>query len=487
MADDALEGNVSHLAEFYLKAAEAAKLILEHADKGDPIRVISHLDADGLTSASIIGGALYRCDAEFRIRNIKQIDASLIEEFGHEEPTPIVFCDLGSGNLDLLKSNFKDVDVVVLDHHEPAGDTFPNLCQVNPHVYGFDGAREISSAGVCYLVAKAMDGSNIDLASMAVVGALGDLQDKFEKRSLGGLNEDIVKDAVDAGYVRVEEDLMLYGRETRPLHKALAYTTNPFVPGLSGEEDKCLAFLTNIGLEVKRDDRWRAVNDLSVEEKQLFFSELAKYMTAKRLPSKAVMDLIGTVYTLIQEDRGIPLRDGREYASLLNACGRMSKTGLGVAIGLGNRLTALDEALDLFAKYKKTLSDYMEWVSSTPRSIEPRENIYIVNGSGVIDELMLSTVASIITSSGLLEEPKPIIALTEAEGATIKVSGRLPDGLRGSKLNLGTILHEASEQFGGVGGGHDVAAGAQIPREHEAEFIKFVDEKVGIILHARQT
>jgi len=276
---------------------------------------------------------------------------------------------------------------------------------------------------------------------------------------------------------------MLYGRETRPLHKALAYTTNPYVPGLSGEEDKCLAFLTNLGLEVKKGDRWRAVNDLSGEEKQLLFSEIAKYMVAKRLPSKAVMNLIGTVYTLVQEDRGTPLRDGREYSSLLNACGRMSKTGLGVAIGLGNRLTALAEALEIYSKYKKTLSDYLEWVSSTPRSIERHEHIYVINGSGVIDELMLSTVASIITSSGLLEEPKPIIAITDAEGVMMKISGRLPDELRESDLNLGTIFHEASKLFGGVGGGHDVAAGAQVPKEREAEFIKFVDEKVGTIPH----
>jgi single-stranded-DNA-specific exonuclease len=481
-----LAGSASHVSEFYLSVAEAARLIQKRVDEGVTIRVVSHIDADGLTSASIIGRALHRCGAEFRIRNVKQIDPPLLEELSGEEPTPIVFTDLGSGSLELLKTAFKEVDVIVLDHHQPLGDKFPKLCHVNPHLHGFDGARDICSAGVCYLTAKALDGANTDLAEVAVVGALGDSQDRFGKRSLGGLNDRIVKDAVDAGCVRVEEDLMLYGRETRPIHRALAYTTNPFIPGLSGEEDKCLAFVTNMGLEVKKDDRWRAVNDLSSEEKKLLFSELAKYMAGKRLPSKAVMNLIGTIYTLINEDRGIPLRDGREYASLLNACGRMSKTGLGVIIGFGNRLTALDEAMEVFAKYKKALSDCMEWVSSTPRSIEQHENIYVINGSGVINELMLSTVASIITSSGLLEEPKPIVAITEADGGMIKVSGRLPDELKDSQLNLGTIFHEASENLGGIGGGHDVAAGAQFSKEHEVEFIKFVNDKVGEMLQAQK-
>lgn len=466
-----------------MSIAEVAKLLLKRIDENIPVRVISHIDADGLTSSSIIGKALHRSGAEFRIRNVKQINLPLLQELENEEPTPIIFCDLGSGNLDLLKVAFKENDVIVLDHHQPVGEIFSNLHQVNPHSHGYDGAKEVCSAGVCYLTAKALDGSNTDLAEIAVVGALGDSQDKFEKRSLGGLNTSIVRDACDSGYVRVEEDLMLYGRETRPVHKALAYTTNPFIPGLSGEEDKCLAFITNIGLEVKKGDRWTTISDLKADQKQLLFSELTKYMMIKKLNSKVVMNLIGTIYTLVQEDRGIPLRDGREYASLLNACGRMNKTGLGVAIGFGNRLSVLDNALDVFTKYKETLSNYMKWVSSTPKSIERYENINVLNGSGVIDELMLSTIASIVTSSGLFEGLKPIIAITEAEGGMTKVSGRLPDELKGS-LNLGTIFHETSEKLGGIGGGHDVAAGAEFLKEREIEFIKLVDEKVGIVLHS---
>ena len=132
-------------------------------------------------------------------------------------------------------------------------------------------------------------------------------------------------------------------------------------------------------------------------------------------------------------------------------------------------------------KYKKTLSDYMEWISANPRSIEKHNNIIILNGTGVIDELMLSTISSIVTSSGLISEPKPIVALTNAAGGRIKVSGRLPDELKG-RVNLGQIFHEATEKTGGVGGGHDVAAGAEFSVEDMAEFIRIVDESVGRVL-----
>ena len=481
-----MSDSTSNLSAFFLSASNAARRIGRYVEEGSIIRVISHIDADGIAAASIIGKALRRSDAEFRISNVKQIDNLLIDELKREGTSPIIFCDMGSGNLELLKAAFDDINVIVLDHHQPVGEGFSNLHQVNPHLNGFDGSREICASGVCYLTAKALDDSNIDLSAIAVVGSLGDSQDRFEKRSLGGLNKSIVKDAIDSGFVRVEEnELMLYGRETRPVHKALAYTTNPYIPGLSGEEDKCLAFVTNIGLDIKKGDRWIAVNDLSTEQKQTLFSELAKYMASKKLGT-AVMNLVGTVYTLVYEDRGKPLRDGREHASLLNACGRMNKTGLGVAIGLGNRDVILTEALEAFARYKKTLSDYMEWISTNPRSIETHENIFVINGKGVIDERMVSTVSSIVTSSGLIGEPKPIVAMTDAEGGKIKVSGRLPDELKG-KVNLGLIFREATEKIGGVGGGHDVAAGAEFPKENEAEFVKLVDESVGRMLSTQKT
>ncbi len=68
--------------------------------------------------------------------------------------------------------------------------------QLNPHLYGIDGATDVSGSGVAYFAAKALNPANVDLAPIALVGALGDMQDKYEQRSLKGLNEIIVNDAV---------------------------------------------------------------------------------------------------------------------------------------------------------------------------------------------------------------------------------------------------------------------------------------------------
>ncbi len=42
----------------------------------------------------------------------------------------------------------------------------------------------ISAAGVTYLVARELDDENKDLSTLGIVGALGDMQDKNERRTL---------------------------------------------------------------------------------------------------------------------------------------------------------------------------------------------------------------------------------------------------------------------------------------------------------------
>lgn len=467
------------LKDFDLSIKKASKIVIEQAETGQKIKIISHIDADGLAAASIIGKALARKEALLTIQTWKQIDDRLIQELSAEEGSVIIFTDLGSGSLEALKTKLPKKEVLVFDHHQPINGAPSTITQVNPHLHGFDGSKEISGAGVAYLAAKSMDKKNVDLAPLAVIGALGDAQDKNEKRELVGFNNNILKDATDTGLMKTEKDLIFYGRETRPIHKALAYTTNPYIPGLSGKEDNCLGFLVNLGINLKIEDRWKSISDLTVKEKQKIFSELAKFLSSKGFTNNITLSLIGTVYTLVNEDRWIPLRDAREYSSLLNACGRMNKSGIGIAIGMGSRGKILEEAQEVLINYKKTLSEYMDWLTNTPKVIEELEHLYVINGTGVINELMLSTIASIVSTNGLFNYSKPILALTSAENGMIKVSGRISPHISHGRLNFGTVLHNASSKFGGKGGGHDVAAGAKLPQECTNEFIRVVNQMVG--------
>lgn len=461
---------------FISDASKAAKLISKCVEEDGFIHVVSHLDADGLAAAGVIGKALSRLGANFRVRIQQWVDEKIVADITSDKPALTILTDLGSGYLNVLSKHLSNHRIVILDHHQPIGDSIAKIFQVNPHLHGIEGSKDISGAGVAYFVASALDDANRDLAAIAVVGALGDIQDKYEQRALGGLNEKIVADAVAVGYLKVEKDLMFFGRETRPIHKALAYTTSPFLPGISGEEDKSLAFLVSLGIKPKHGDKWRALRDLSKEEKQRLCSALSDHLISKGFPSN-VLNLVGAVYTLVHEEPWTPLRDAREFSVLLNGTGRMEKAGLGVAICMGDRGLALEQAETVLGDYRRTITKYLSWLMEEPGRIDELESIYVVRGEDFINEKVIGTLSSILSTS-LPKLEKPIIAYAIADDEVVKVSARTLDMLTSKGLDLGEIMRLAAEKFGGSGGGHDIAAGAQVPIKDVDAFVELVDKLV---------
>ncbi len=464
---------------FLASANRAAKAIMETVEKDGFIHVFSHLDADGVAAVAIIGKALFRLDARFRLRVTQWIDEKIIGEIVADKPQLVILTDFGSGYLDLLNSKVPDFKLLILDHHQITGEVDnENFVQVNPHLHGIDGATDISGSGVAYFVAKAVSAENVDLAPIALVGALGDLQDKNEQRKLGGLNELIVDDAVAAKLIAVEKDLAFFGRETRPIHRALATTTSPFILGLSGEEDKILAFLASLDIKTKEGERWRALRDLTEDEKKRLSSALADYLISKGLHAE-VANLIGNVYVLVNEEAWTPLRDAREFALVLNSTGRMDRPSLGIAICMGDRSAALEEANKVLEDYRKSISTYLGWVAEKPERMKELENIYVVYGETFINEKIIGTISSILVA-GLENPEKPLIAYAniEEENAA-KFSARTTYMALSKGVNLGYVMRVASEKYGGKGGGHNVAAGAQVPIDQIENFIKAVNELVG--------
>lgn len=468
----------SAIRDFTNRVNDAAKLISEYALKDGFIHVVSHLDCDGLAAAGIIGKALWKLNARFRIRIQQWVDEEIVSDIVSDKPALTVLTDLGSGYLDILGKHLTDHKIVILDHHQPVGEATPDIFEVNPHLYEIDGSKDISGAGVAYFVAKALDDANKCLSCLAIVGALGDMQDKYEKRSLGGLNGKIVQDAIEAGCLKVEKDLMFFGRETRPIHKALARTTSPFLPGISGEEDKSWAFLKGLEIPVKIGDRWRALRDLSEEEKRRLCSALSDQLVSKGYAGN-VLSLIGTVYVLVSEEPWTCLRDAREFSVLLNSTGRLEKAGLGVSICMGDRGEALELAGEVLAEYRRSITKYLSWLMEEPDRIEELESIYVIHGGDFINEKIIGTLSSILSTTLSRSNMKPVIAYaTVREEDIVKVSARTSGVLTSKGLDLGEVMREAAEEFDGNGGGHNIAAGAQVPSKDITSFIKLVDGMV---------
>ena len=465
---------------FLASAAEASKVILETAKKDGFIHVFSHLDADGVAAAGVMGKTLFRLDAKFRIRITQQLDEKIISEIVPDKPQLVILTDFGSGYLEMLTQKIPNSKVLILDHHQVNGEiSNPNFTQVNPHMFGIDGATDVSGSGVAYFVSKAVDVENVDLAPIALVGALGDMQDRYDQRKLCGLNELIVDDAVAAGLVKVEKDLTFFGRETRPIHKMLATTTNPFIPGLSGEEDKALVFLSSLNIPIKQGDKWRALCDLTDDERKRLCSALADHLLSKGLHME-VDNLIGYIYVITKEEPNTALRDAREFAVILNSTGRMDRPSLGISICMGDRKGALEEANKILEEYRKNINKYLNWINEKPdQRLREFQNIYVIYGEDFINDKIVGTVSSIIVST-LANNMKPLLAFANVQQEGIaKFSARTTDAAIRKGVNLGEVMRTAGEATGGKGGGHNIAAGAQSPLDKVDAFIKAADELVG--------
>ncbi|UCD91745.1 MAG: DHH family phosphoesterase [Methanobacteriota archaeon] len=209
------------------KAMKIAERIRTHSE----VRICSHIDADGIAAAGIASHALDGIDVEHSVTFVKNLDEQVVEELRNENDELVWFTDLGSGSLEMLSG----LSFVVTDHHVPSDVQSrideEQILEVNPHRVGKDGALDISGAGTAYLVALALDRVNVELASLAILGAVGDMQDQSNLK-LVGTNRSIMEDGRRAGVLDWLMDARFFGRETRAIPRILQYSNDPRLPGL---------------------------------------------------------------------------------------------------------------------------------------------------------------------------------------------------------------------------------------------------------------
>lgn len=446
------------------KAKECAEYIKKHASA----LVVSHIDADGLSSAAIMGKALDRASIEYRIRFVKQLDLQTLNEIADRNPELVIFTDLGSGMLEAISS--LKLNAVVSDHHQPQGKHEHHL---NPHLFGINGATEISGAGVVYLIASAM-GSNADLADLAIVGAVGDLQ-HVKQGQLNGMNRSILEEGVRSGILRYEKDLLLFGKQTRPVFKLLQYSTDPYLPGITGSEDASVEFLKKIGIR-QHGEKWRRWIDLETGEKQKIVSALMQYCLSSGLQACSAQRLVGEVYTLLREREGTEARDASEFSTLLNATARYDHADTGLAVCMGDRGRSYDEACELLNEHRKNLVEGLNLVRE--QGVIRMDNLQYFDAGKKIRETIVGIVAG-MSAAFVNNRSLPIVAFADSNGG-LKVSSRGNQELIRKGLNLGKAISEAAKAVGGTGGGHDIAAGAFIPKESKNEFLKILDSRIGM-------
>ena len=438
------------------------------------ISITTHIDCDGLASGSIITKALIREGAKCTIRTSKEFSKNIVESFKTDSRDFHIVTDLGGGFAKELNETLGD-NWIVLDHHQISEEEKDNQNVINAWKYGIDGGSEICAGGMAYLAAIALNEKNSDLSSIAVVSALGDRQDQGERKSFTGKNFEISNTAKELGLVEIDLDLLLVGRETRPLAEALAFTSQPFIEGLTWNKETCLSLLKSSGIELKEEGRWRVPAELNDDEEKIIIEAITNFASDKNT-TEVMSELIGYTYTFPREDKRSFLRDGREYSTMLNSCGRINRSGVGMAICMGDRNKILTEGEDILTNYRKMIKEYMNVLSNERWRISESKNCVMVNGEDIVPETMTGTISSLIAGSPK-NTGKIIILRTRGEENTIKFSSRKSFSCK-SEINLSELMRVGAEKFNGIGGGHNSAAGAKITKDKLDGFLKYLEVNV---------
>ena len=451
------------------KAAEEFKKI----NKKEVIRLVSHLDADGISAASIMIKLLNNDNRKYSASIVQQLNKAVLSQLAAEPYNCFIFTDIGSGVISDIKELLNDRKVFVLDHHSIETDDFGSIVFVNPHLCGIDGGKEISGAGVVFKFACAVDKGMEELAHIAIVGAIGDLQ---EQNGFLRLNDEILKIAVEKGKIKVVKGLRIFGAQTKPLHKALEYCTDPYIPGVSGSESGAIQFLYQIGIEPKNGNEWKKIVHLDDEE----MKKLVTGIIMKRLNEANPDDVLGNVYILPHEEEESPTRDAKEFATLLNACGRLGRASYGIGACLGDKKIK-QQAIRSLGDYKKEIVNALNWYNENKFN----DDIYwgnrfvIINAKQNVMSTMIGTLASILSKSNLMTNNMFILSMAQAIDGSTKISLRTTNNLNGV-LDLRKVIEEVIEGIGNSeSGGHQNAAGAVIPTEKESIFIEAAKEILG--------
>jgi len=408
---------------------EKARKILE---EGDEFRILTHYDVDGVCSAGIIAHYLAKKDKRFHISFFRNIDADAILEIIEKEDY-VILTDMGASFASKLEGN-----VIVLDHHKPQGDN-DKIAYVNPHFFGYDGSHDACASTLAYMLTE-----DKSMAKFFLAGVFGD------KQHLGGFTG-LNRELFEKLGIKLTKDLALYGN----VLNAILYSTEPFFPGLSGRRDAVEKMLKEIGIPVTKE-----IKDLNEEEK-IKLTSLLSLNLIKHSKVPSAPELVVDLDVFMGESI-------RYLAELIDSAARTDNQSIALSYILGSS-EAIDKMELLRREHKSEVIDGVYDMLDNLFEMEHIQYFFVKNN-------YLTGSISTIAALYLLDPHKAILALYVDD--MVHISARASRELA-SRVHLGDIMRKVASQLQGQGGGHNIAAGATIPKGMEEEFLERVDREIG--------
>jgi RecJ-like exonuclease len=431
----------------------AADIVRGH----DSVRIFSHHDADGISAAAILAGTLIRARKGFDVTLLGALTDETFEEIKKCGSGCIMIADMGVSyieKLDELKP-----EIIVLDHHLGQADP-KNVCYINPHSFGIDGMTGGCGASLAALFSITYDERNWDMVRVAFAGIAGDKQ----HRNLTDINEYLFTEGEKRGYItRTEGSLIPPG----PLMSSLFLSADPYIRGVSGNADGVAALLRDAKI-----DPVASSYDIDDAGRRRLSSLIAAKLLTQGVTKETLEDAACVRYML----NGMNT-DAGSLASVLDACGRSGKGGVGIGAGLGDK-KCIAEGNAMNDEFRKKMVDDVAAVDT--KGLEKMNGIQYFDASDTGSTGMVCDAAMRYIGDG----DRPTIGCSISDG-NAKVSGRGTMRLLRMGVDLSEAMKKAGASVGGGGGGHRIASGAWFSADRKEEFLGILDKIITEQISAR--
>ncbi|AMK14391.1 single-stranded-DNA-specific exonuclease RecJ [methanogenic archaeon mixed culture ISO4-G1] len=424
--------------------SHAADIVRGH----DFIQVYSHYDADGVSAASIIAQTLLREGKEFRVTLFTTLNDYNMDIVRSTKAECIIMTDLGASYIDQFDT--MNCDVVVLDHHTIISDA-KRICYANPHLYGIDGMTSGCGATMALLFAVTMNQRNWDLVQVAFAGIAGDRQ---HINGLSGLNVYLLEEGKKRGYIEEMPGSLIPAGN---LMTQLFLTTDPYIRGISGNEEGVAKLLNDAGI-----DHGKSYDDLTDEERRKLSSLIAIKLTEQGVLEVSMSEIARTRYHL----KGFDM-DAEYLSSVLNSCGRSGLGGMGISAGMGDK-KAFETGVNLMNEANRDV--VMNMVDLDRKGLNQRKHFQWFDSTDSGFTGMLCGIAM----QCIGDPSKPTIGMNQSKDP-VNLSSRGMWCQLDKGIDLAAAMRETCAAVGGEGGGHKIAAGGSIPGDRVEEFLNTLD------------
>ena len=457
---------MSKFEKFLIRSEETSQIIKNNIIANKNTIIIGHKDTDGIISSSILAKSILREKGRVTIRTLSSLTSDYIKQLKDSKYDFYIFTDVGSDLIEEFESRLKN-KWLIIDHHKMKNQYLNHNNVFNSWYCEYDGNYEISSSGLSYFISLSMNKLNQNLCFLPIVGAISDKQERGKNRVLTGINNKIIDEAKENGFIGEKNDLILCNKENQPINMALSSSLNPYLPGITGNPSNALKLLSSLDIKIKEKNIWRTISNLTLDEKTMLVKGIYDYIGYE---NDDISSLFGVNYFSLTENQHSDLYYVNHFSNLINCCAIMGKPSYAIILCMGDYGEALLTAKNVFLQCSQILINKLNLILGDKTRVIDKGDLLLVICDNLIDDNALNFLSSMIISIPYYNNKTVIVKNSNINGYDKFI---IRQNHLSANKNLLNLLNKVKSDI--VLHGNDCVVSCIIKSDYYETFIKNVE------------